>query len=159
MTFTRASLGCVKPLVGLDQYKSNVECHFLEFWVKAAKMTLKVTVNYPHFQNQLRVSQDPCLVQIWWFQPKFVMSYLADKPNFLEFWTKMAKMTLKVKVDEPHFQKQLRVWCTFGANLVILAQICDELSCTQGKVYRQMDRRRQWQYSFGLKNQGMKIKI
>ena len=26
-------------------------------------------------------------------------------------------------------------WCMFGANLVIPAQICDELSCGQGKVY------------------------
>ena len=32
-------------------------------------------------------------------------------------------------------------WCMFGANLVIPAQICDELSCGQGKVYGQMDGR------------------
>ena len=31
--------------------------------------------------------------------------------------------------------------CMFGANLVILDQICDELSCGQGKVYGQKDRR------------------
>ena len=43
-----------------------------------AKMTLKVKVNGPHFQCQLRVSQDAYLVQIWWFQPKSVMSYLAN---------------------------------------------------------------------------------
>ena len=30
--------------------------------------------------------------------------------------------------------------CWFGANLMILAQICDELSCRQSKVYRQTDR-------------------
>ena len=40
---------------------------FLEFWVKMAEMTLKVKVNDLHFQYQLRVSQDACLVQIWWF--------------------------------------------------------------------------------------------
>ena len=28
-------------------------------------------------------------------------------------------------------------WCIFGANLVIPAQICDELTCGQGKVYGQ----------------------
>ena len=28
----------------------------------------------------------------------------------------------------------------FGANLLIPAQICDELSCGQGKVYGRMDR-------------------
>ena len=33
-------------------------------------------------------------------------------------------------------------WCMFGANMVIPAQICDELSCIQGQVYRQTDRRR-----------------
>ena len=51
-------------------------------------------------------------------------------------------------------------WYMFGANLVIPAQICDELSCRQGKVYRQTDRptdrRRQRQYPFGLKGLGGK---
>ena len=46
------------------------------------------------------------------------MSCQADKHNFLEFWVKMAKMTLKVKVNDPNFQYQLRVsndvWCKFG---------------------------------------------
>ena len=32
--------------------------------------------------------------------------------------------------------------CMFGAHLVIVAQICDELSCGQGKVYEQTDGRR-----------------
>ena len=31
--------------------------------------------------------------------------------------------------------------CMFGANLVILDQICDDLSCGQGKVYGRTDRR------------------
>ena len=31
-------------------------------------------------------------------------------------------------------------WCMLGANLVIPAQICNELSCGQGKVYRQTTR-------------------
>ena len=30
-------------------------------------------------------------------------------------------------------------WCMFGANLVIPAQIYDELSCGQGQVYGQTD--------------------
>ena len=33
----------------------------------------------------------------------------TDKPNFLELWVKMAKMTLKVKVNDLHFQYQPRV--------------------------------------------------
>ena len=48
----------------------------------------------------------------------------------------------------------------FGAYLVILVQICDDLSCGQGKVHaqtdRRTDRRRQRQYPFGLKSQGVK---
>ena len=41
--------------------------NFLGFWVKMAKITLKVKVNDLHFQYQLRVSQDACMVQIWLF--------------------------------------------------------------------------------------------
>ena len=36
-------------------------------------------------------------------------SYPADKTNFLEFWGKMAKMTLKVKFNDIHVQYQLKV--------------------------------------------------
>ena len=49
-----------------------------------AKITLKVKINDPHFEYQLRVYQGAYLVQIWWFQLKSVMSYQADKPNILE---------------------------------------------------------------------------
>ena len=41
-------------------------------------------VNDPYFQYQPRVSYDACLVQIWWFQLKFVMSYHADKVKFTD---------------------------------------------------------------------------
>ena len=54
--------------------------NFLEF---GDKMTLKLKVNDLHFQYHPGVSQDACLVQILWFYPKSMMSYLADKPNFL----------------------------------------------------------------------------
>ena len=40
----------------------------------------------------------------------------------------------------------------FGANLVIPAQICDELSCGQGKVYRQTDGRTGGQADAGNDN-------
>ena len=33
------------------------------------------------------------------------------------------------------------IWCMRGANLVVLTQMCDELSCGQGKVYGQTDQR------------------
>ena len=41
--------------------------NLLEFWAKMAKMTLQVKGNKLHFQYQPRVSQDACLVEIWWF--------------------------------------------------------------------------------------------
>ena len=69
-------------------------------------MTLKVKVNDPHFQYQLRESQDTNLVQIWWFKLKSITSYPADKPIFLAFWVKMTKMTLRVNVNNLHFQYQ-----------------------------------------------------
>ena len=72
-------------------------------------MALKVNVNASHFQYQLRESQDAYLVHIWWFYLKFIKSYWADKPKFLETWVKMAKMTSKVKVNDLHFQYQLIV--------------------------------------------------
>ena len=83
-------------------------------------MTLKVKVNDPHFQYQLRVFQNACLVKIWWFEPKFMISYRMDKPNFLEFRVKMAKMTLKVMVNDLYFQYQLRV-----SQDACWVQICD----------------------------------
>ena len=58
--------------------------NFLIFSVKKVKITLKVKVNDLHFQYPLRVSQDACLVQIWWFQLKSVMSYRADKVKFMD---------------------------------------------------------------------------
>ena len=63
----------------------------------------------PIFNFQLKVSENACLVQIWWSWPKCVMSYRTDNPNFLEFWVKMAKMTFKVKVNDHHFQYQPQV--------------------------------------------------
>ena len=68
----------------------------------------KVKVNDTYFHYQLSVSHDACLVQIWWFQLKSVMSYRADKVKF-----------------------------------------------TDG----QTNRRRQWQYPFGLKGHRVKMSL
>ena len=46
---------------------SHGQAKFPEFWVKMDKMKLKVKVNDLHFQYQPTVSQDACLLQIWWF--------------------------------------------------------------------------------------------
>ena len=72
----------------------------------------------------------------------------VDKPNLLEFWVKMAKITLKVTVNDLYFKYHPSIpGCMFGANLVIPAQICDELSYGQSKVHGQMERQtdRRWQ--------------
>ena len=60
-------MGKQKNLVILAQIHLYVTAKMLEFWVKMAKMTLKVKINDLHFQYQLRISQNACLVQIWWF--------------------------------------------------------------------------------------------
>ena len=67
-------------------------------------------------------------------------NYYADKPILLEFWVKMAKMTLKVRInDHFFFQNQPRVSHDACLDLVIPAQICDEISCGQGIVYGRTD--------------------
>ena len=96
--------------------------NFQEFWVKMAKMTLKVKVNDPYFQYQTRVFQDACLVQIWWFQLKSVMSYHADKVKFTDG------------------QTDGRRYCIFHISI----------RWTDGRK----DRCSQWQYPFGLKAKG-----
>ena len=46
-------------------------------------------------------------------------------------------MTLKLRIYDLHFQYQLwvSILSILSANFVIPAQICDELSCEQSKVY------------------------
>ena len=92
-----------------SMHKRAVECRFLEFCVDMAKwpLILKVKINDPHFQYQPRESLDAYLVQSGSFY--FFTSYYVDKPRFLEFWVKVAKMTLKIKVNDLHFQYQPRV--------------------------------------------------
>ena len=70
-------------------------------------LTLKFKVEDPHFQFQLKKKPK---MHIWWFYLKSITSYRTDKPNFLEFLVKIAKMTFKVKVKVPHFLYQLRVF-------------------------------------------------
>ena len=70
-------------------------------------MILNVKANDPHFQYQLKESQDAYLVPIWWFQLKSITSHRTDKLDFLEFWVKKAETVFKV--NDPHFQYQLRV--------------------------------------------------
>ena len=100
--------------------------NFLEFWVKMAKMFLKVKVNDLHFQHQLRVSHDACLVQIWWFQPKSVWSCQADKPNFLEFWAKWSKWpwSSRSMTSNTNWEYPMKdVWCKFDDSSSNLSRV------------------------------------
>ena len=63
------------------RYRAD-KLNFPEFWVKMAKITLKVKANY--LQYQPRVSQDACLVQIWWVLFKCVTSYRAYKVKYTD---------------------------------------------------------------------------
>ena len=56
-----------------------------------AKITLKVKVNDSHFQYQSSVSQDACLVQIYWFQSQICDDLLGGLADFIKLWVKMAK--------------------------------------------------------------------
>ena len=112
------------------------------------------------FHGNIRMKRNcsvpsPCRNQCWfivdyahrnklhWNWTFFKPSYRADKPHFIEFCIKMAKMTLKVSVNDPHFQYQPSVYqdACLVKKLTSLAQVCDELLRGRGKVYGQTDGR------------------
>ena len=108
-----------------------------------AKMTLKVKVNDLQFQCQPRVSDDACLVQIWWFYPKSVTSQSScGQAEFPRIVSQNGQNDLEGQGQWPPFSipDEIIPGCMFGANLVtLLAQTCDELTCGQGKVYGRTD--------------------
>ena len=63
-------------------------------------------------------------MQIWWkfddSSSDLLQVIVQTNTNFLEFLNKMVKMTLKVKLNDPHFQynsweyPMMHVWCKFG---------------------------------------------
>ena len=104
--------------------------NFPGIWSRNGQMTLKVKTNDPHFQYQLTVSQDACLVQIWWFQVKSLMKLSCHQPHFPRILNQNGQMTLKVMLNDPPFSipAERITRCIFGANLVVLAQIHYKLS-------------------------------
>ena len=121
---------------------------------------LKAKVNDSHFQYQPVVSQNARLLQIWWFQPNSVVICHTEKPNFLQNWVKMTKVTLKVKVNDCHFQYQVKVshdaclvqiWC---CQLKFMKSYCaDKVKSTDGRTDRQTQATT---IPFGLKGQGVR---
>ena len=84
-------------------YKSDVERIFLKFLVEMAK-DLEGQGQWPPFSIPAK------LIERCKFRANLVIlaeihsSACADMQNFLEFWVKIVKVTLKVKVNDPHFQ-------------------------------------------------------
>ena len=74
------------PLAGLDQYTratlNAISWNCESKW--NCQMTLKIKVNDPYFQYQLRESQDAYLVQIWRLLLKHITTYSTEKSSFLE---------------------------------------------------------------------------
>ena len=148
----------VNDFKSMTSYRTN-KPNFLEYWVKMAKMTLKVKVNYLHFRYQPRVSQDACLVPNLVILAQIYDELTRRQAVFTRILSQNCQNDLEGQGHWPLFSKPTESipWYMFGANLVIPTQIYDELSCGQGKVYGRLDRRRQWQYPFGLKGQGVKM--
>ena len=125
---TKARLGRVAPL-GRPRsvYKSNLECHFVSH----------------NGQIALKASHTSCKnlkMHIWCKFDDSSSNPLqeAEIPRILR---QNGQNDLEGQGQWPPFSIPAKSipWCMFGANLVIPAQICDELSCGQGKVYGQMD--------------------
>ena len=95
------------------------------------KMTLAVRVNDPQFQYQPRKSQNACLVQICdglsCGQAEFPKTLSQNGQNDLEGQGQWHPFSIP---------GESLTGCMFGANLVILAQICDELSHGQAEFPR-----------------------
>ena len=107
-----------------------------------AKMALKVKVIDFHFHYQPRVSQDACLEQIKWFQLKPVTSYRVDNVKFTDGRTD--KRTDVFQYEQTH--NMMQVWTGKLSELQLPV-----------RTDRQTDRRKQRQYPFGLKGQGVKM--
>ena len=73
-------------------------------------MTLKIMVNDLHF-NTNRVSQDACVMRIWWSShvAHNCDEWFRGQATFLKTLSQMAKLTSKVKVNDPHSWYLLRV--------------------------------------------------
>ena len=98
-------------------------------------MTLKVTVNDLHFQYLLK-SIPGCMFGIDLVNVAQIYYKLSRRQaEFPRILSQKGQNDLKGQSQWPPFSvaPESILGCMFGANLVILAQICDELFCRQGK--------------------------
>ena len=111
----RACLGHVAPLGRPKSvYKSNIEYSFLSR--NDGQMTLKVKFNYPHFQYQLRESQDAYLV---------IPAQIHYKKKKKKILSQNGQNDVEGQGRWPPFLIPVESipGCMFGTNLVIIAQI------------------------------------
>ena len=133
-------VGHATPLGHLRSvYKSDAECRFLKFWVK---MTLKVKVNDLHYSIPVESIQWCMLGTNLVIVAQIHYKLSHRRAIFPTILSQNSQNDLEGLCQWPIFSIPAKSipGCMFGANVVILAQICDELSCRQRKVYRRMDR-------------------
>ena len=114
-------------------YKSDVKCCFLEFWIEMAKWPWRSWSMTPIFNTSWENSK----MYIWCKFCDF-NKLSCRQAKFPRILSQNGQNDLEGQDQSPHFQYQLRVSHNACANLELRAQICEELSCRQGKFYRQM---------------------
>ena len=143
----RARLGRVAPLAGLDQY-TRAQIHYkLSQWPKWPKWywrsrsmpsIFNTSWEYPSIPGCMFGANLVIVAQICdelsHGQAKFPRSLHQNGQNDLEGQCQWPPFSIPAESIPRHMFQ-------FGANLVIPAQTCDELSCGQGKVYGRMDGR------------------
>ena len=147
----KSALGHTTPL-GRPRsvYKSDID---RRFWDKIAKWLWRSRSMPPVFHTSQKISKFTVGANLVF---KSITSYCPDKSNFLEFWVKMAKMTLKFKFNDIYFRQQPRV--SQDACVVRRFQL---KSVTSKRVDKVMftDGRKQRQYPHSLKSQVVKTSL
>ena len=82
---------------------------------------------------------------------------IAEKPNFLELWVQMTKITLKVNVNNPQFQYRQRDPMTYVCLVRIWWLKLKFVMIYHADNVKFADRCRQRQYHYGLKWQRVKL--
>ena len=136
--------------------------NFLEFWVKIAKMTLKVRMNDLHFQYQYGMhvwckfgDSSP---NLWWVIVRTSQISWNSESKWPKRHWRSRSMTFIFNTSREYHM--MHVWCKFGdpsSNMWRVIVRTRASLRTDRRMGGQMDRRRQRQYPFGLKGQGVKM--
>ena len=165
---TRALCDVEQPLAG-SVYKSVIGHHFLEFWVEMTEWLWRSRSMTPIFNTAERILV--CIFRanlLILTQIRYKLS--RGQAAFPRIMSKNGQMTLKIKANDPHVSYQL--WVSQHACLVqiwwlqlksVTSYCAENFKFTERWTNRrtggQTAGRRQWQYPFGLKSQGVKAVI